>query len=493
MKTSIILLVIIFCTISVQSQIYFKGEIRSVKKTEIVKKIFLSLPINACPQTSYADDANDLYVNNNGEISQVIKFTSPNLIFLTFANGQLFQAIAEPGDIINFRVLIDSAGDAQIKFLGKDSLAFEYLNHLNHTISNKLANLKNEQLDPRSLLNGVDSIVNDEKTIIAKSTESKFKSVLLDDMMEARVLFNMINWYGHASNNSVKKNENDSICLELYKKFDPLQVKYLPTWTGPMNVGDLSNAIEEDRYQFRPDAFQKVDSGWNAVSDDFATPSTFPEPFREDQIGNYILINAIRIKSPFTQRAMLYFAKQYPKSEFLPVFQKILSLDTLGFLSKNSAIRDSAVASKIIFVKDPQTFKDVLTKYAKNKPVLIDCWATWCIYCMVEFPYVAQHEDFLNKHNIITVYLSYDVSAFTETWQNVVKTRNLQGIHILASHSIQSEFLKLINFPIGDILPLPRYVLLNSQHKVADADMLRPSNSSFEEKILKDLSGKLTN
>lgn len=490
MKISIILLVISFCNTSVQSQIYFKGEILSIKKTGIVKKISVLLPINACPQSWYADDANDLHVNNKGEIRQVIKFAIPNLIFLSLTNGQLFLAIAEPGDIINFRVIIDSAGNAQIKFLGKDNLAYEYLNHLNHTILKELTNLKNEQLDARSLLNGVDSIVNVEKTIIAKSTESKFKSILLDNMMEARVLYNMINWYGHTSNNSVKKNENDSICLELYKKFDPLQVKYLPTWTGPMNVGDLANAIEENRYQFRADTFQKVDSGWSAISDDFAPPSTFPEPFREDQIGNYILINAIRIKSPFTQRAMLYFAKQYPKSPFLSVFQKILALDTLGFLSKNVAIGDSAKESKMIFVKDPQTLQGVLTEYAKNKPVLIDCWATWCIYCMVEFPYVAQHEDFLNKYNVVALYLSYDVPSFTATWQNVVKTRNLQGIHILASHSIQSEFLKLINFSGGGTLPLPHYVLLNSQHKVADADMLRPSNSSFEQQILKDLFGK---
>jgi|GEM_PF-3766852 len=489
MKTSIIFLIISCYNTSAKSQIYFKGEILSIKKTGIVKKISVLLPINACPQSWYADDANDLHVNNKGEIRQVIKFAIPNLIFLSLNNGQLFPAIAEPGDIINFRVLIDSAGRARLKFLGKDSLTYEYLTHLNHTILKELTNLRNEQLDARSLLNGVDSIVNVEKAIIANSTKSKFKENLLHKMVEARVLFNMINFYGHTSNNSVKKNENDSICLELYKKFDPLQAKYLPTWTGPMNVGDLANAIEENRYQFRADAFQKVDSGWSAISDDFAPPSTFPEPFREDQIGNYILINAIRFKSSFTQRAMLYFAKQYPESKFLPVFQKILASDSAGLLS-NTTLRDSISESKIIFVKDPQTLQNVLTEYAKNKPVLIDCWATWCIYCMIEFPYVAQHENFLKKYNVVTIYLSYDVPSFTATWQNVVKSRKLEGIHVLANKFVQKELLQLINLSVENNLPLPHYVLLNSKHQIANADMLRPSNILFEQQILKDLSEK---
>lgn len=494
MKISIILLVISFCNTSATSQIYFKGEIHSIKKNEIVKKISLSMPIGSFPQTYYSDNANDLYPDDNGKISQAIKFTTPNLIFLKLANGQLFLAIAEPGDTINFHVLIDSAGSAKMKFLGKDSLAYEYLNHLNHTILKKLINLKNKELDPRALLNGVDSIVNGEETIIGNSTKSKFKSNLLDNMIEARVLYNMINFYGHTTDTSVKKNEDDHICQELYKKFDPLQEKYLPTWTGPMNVEALGDAVEEKRYQFRQDAFQKVDSEWVAIDEGYTIPSTFPEPFREDQIGNYILIGAIRLKFPNTQRAMLYFAKQYPGSPFIPIFQKILSIDTSGVLSKKIVqnAKDSATDSEIKFVKNPETLNGILTKYAKDKPVLIDCWATWCVYCMIEFPYLPQHESFFKQNHIVKLYISYDVPSFTSTWQNVVQSEKLEGINVLANKSIQKELLQLINLPVKSNLPLPHYVLLNSKHQVVNSDMLRPSNILFEQQILKDLFKKLS-
>src|SRR5665213_2837267 len=162
MKACLLLLVISFCNTSARSQIYFKGEIFPIKKTETVKKISVSLPINSCPQLWYSDDTNDLHVNDNGEISQVIKFTTPNLIFLSLPNGQLFLSIAEPGDTIDFRVLIDSEGTVQLAFLGKDSLAYKYLNHLNRNILIELTHLKNEQSDTQYVLNGVDSIVNRE-------------------------------------------------------------------------------------------------------------------------------------------------------------------------------------------------------------------------------------------------------------------------------------------------------------------------------------------
>lgn len=495
MKVCSLLLFISFCNTSARSQIYFKGEIFPIKKTETVKKISVSLPINSCPQMWYADDANDLHVNYNGEISQVIKFPTPNLIFLKLPNGQLFLSIAEPGDTINFRLLIDSVGSVQIAFLGKDSLAYSYLNHLNQNILSELTHLKNEQLVTQYMLNGIDSIVNREKSIIANTTKSKFKVNLLNNMVEARILYDIMNMYGHTSDNSIKKKEHDYICKELYKKFDPLQEKYLPTWTGLMNIEALANAIDEKRYQFMADGFQKVDSGWNAINDGYTLPSTFPEPFREDQIGNYILIDAVRFKSPYTQRAMLYFAKQYPESPFLPVFQKILLLDTNGVLSKNFVhdVNDSASESEMVFVKRSETLNGIITQYAKDKPVLIDCWATWCIYCMVEFPYVAQHENFFKQNHIVKLYLSYDVPAFTSTWQNVVQSRKLEGIHVLVNKSMQKELLQLINFQVEKNLPLPHYVLLNSKHQLVNANMIRPSNSRFEEQILKDLSGKLTN
>jgi thiol-disulfide isomerase/thioredoxin len=490
MKSSILLLVIGFYCVSGNAQIYFKGEVLPFEAKSAIKKISLMKPIGVYPQPWYADSTEDLHINDNGQVHQVSVLAKPNLIILTLPNGQSFVAIAEPGDTIKFQLLADSTRGFRFLFLGKDSMANNYVNRLNQTILRGISQLRQEQPDGQRLVNSVDSFIKAEKTIVVRNSQSLFKADLLGRMIEARTLYNIINLYGHTSSGSPKKEENAFICQELYKQLDPLQEKYIPTWTGLMNVSALASAIEEKRegYQFRTNDFQKVDSGWDAIDEAYTNPSTFPEPFREGEIGNFILIDAIRFKSPHTKKAMYYFAQQYPESHFLPVFLKILASDTVGILGKDLSITKNNTASEVVIVQNPGTLQQVLAKYAQDKSVLVDCWATWCVYCVVEFAYYPQHEAFFKQNDIVKLYFSYDAPLSASAWENMAKARELKGVHVLCDKSMQKEFSQLIKFPVNKPLPLPRYVLLNSKHQVVNADMLRPSDPQFEQQLLKDLA-----
>lgn len=489
MKTSILLLIIGFYCVCVDAQVYFKGEILPFEAKTSIKKISIMKPIGMHPQPWYADSTDDLHINDNEQVHQASTLAKPNLIFLTLPNGQLFKAIAEPGDTINFQLLSDSSQNFRFRFLGKDSFCNNYVNRLNLTVLNSTHQLRQEQYDGKSLLSKVDSFIQVEKTLVARNTQSAFKAGLLGRMIEASILDRMINLYGHTSDSSPRKEENAFICLELYKRFDPLQEKYIPTWTGLMNVGSLAFAIEEKRHQFRANDFQKADSEWNAINEGYTIPSTFPEPFREGKIGIFILIDAIRLKSPYTKRAMYYFAKQYPQSPFLPVFLKILASDTADVLGRDLSVSnpENNTSSEVVIVKDTGTLQMALAKYAKDKPVLIDCWATWCVYCVVEFAYYPQHEAFFQQNNIVKLYLSYDLPSSSSAWENMAKAKNLKGVHVLGDKPMQKEFAELIKFPFNKPIPLPRYVLLNRKHEVVNSDMLRPGDPQFEQQLLRYL------
>lgn len=51
----------------------------------------------------------------------------------------------------------------------------------------------------------------------------------------------------------------------------------------------------------------------------------------------------------------------------------------------------------IFIINDDSSLEHILNKYAFNKNVLIDCWATWCTYCIVEFSFYPGYDDFSKR------------------------------------------------------------------------------------------------
>lgn len=446
-------------------------------------------PIGIYPQPWFADSSDDLHIQKSGEVNQTLPFTQPNLIFLSLPSGQQFRVFAVPGDTINFRLSMDSGLSVNCRFSGKDSFCNNYLNQMNQTINIAIRQLQQQNYDGRSMVNQIDSFIYKEKNLVKRNTQSVRKAEFLELSIESVTLWIAINLYGHTSEASPKREENDLICQELYKRFNPLQDKYIITRTGMINIEALVNAINEKRNYVATNNFQKADSVWSLINEDYQKVSTFPEPYREGQIGNYILIGAVRFKSPDTRKAIFYFAKQYPQSSFLAVFSKILESDTSGALGQDFSFNEitNTTQSEITFIKKGSSLKNVLDKYAKGKPVIIDCWATWCVYCIVEFPHYAQHEKLFKENDVVKLYLSFDAQANASGWEEISKAWKLSGIHVLGDKAFQAEFAKLIKFPTDKVIPLPRYVLLNSKHEVVNDDMLRPSNPQFDQQLCKDL------
>jgi len=363
---------------------------------------------------------------------------------------------------------------------------------MNPRIISAIRQLYQQKSDATLLMNRVDSFVKGEQNYVRTKIQSARKAEFLSLSIESVTLWVMINLYGHATAGSPNKENCDLICKELYRRFNPLQTKYIVTRTAMINVEALANEMKEQPNFVSTIRFQRPDSGWSRIDEDFEKVSTFPEPFREGQLGNYILMGAIRFKNPGSKKAMFYFARQYPQSAFLPVFSAILASDTSGSLGKDFSLvkTKDTLQSKIFFVNENLSLKTVLDKYAKGKPVFIDCWATWCIHCIAEFPFYAQHNSYLDENNVVKLFLSYDVPSNAAGWEEIARAWNLDGVHVLGNKALQADFARLIKYPIDKPLPLPRYIVLNSEHEVTDYDMIRPSDPDFEQKLSKDLKRK---
>jgi thiol-disulfide isomerase/thioredoxin len=115
----------------------------------------------------------------------------------------------------------------------------------------------------------------------------------------------------------------------------------------------------------------------------------------------------------------------------------------------------------------------------KGKYVYLDIWATWCAPCKAEIPYLKQIESEFHDRNIEFVSISVDKENAHETWKKMITDQNLGGIQLFADNNFESEFIAEYG-----INAIPRFILLDPEGNIVDADTYRPSNPKLKELLL---------
>lgn len=117
----------------------------------------------------------------------------------------------------------------------------------------------------------------------------------------------------------------------------------------------------------------------------------------------------------------------------------------------------------------------------RGKFVLIDIWATWCGACVEELPKMIELEKEFKDRNIVFVGLSIDKADRKKTWLSFVKDRELPGVQVTTEGDM--TFVNAVNMTI-----IPRYLLIDPEGKIFDADLPRPSNPGLK-KFLNSIKG----
>ncbi len=123
--------------------------------------------------------------------------------------------------------------------------------------------------------------------------------------------------------------------------------------------------------------------------------------------------------------------------------------------------------------------KEVSLTDLAGKYVYIDIWATWCRPCRNEFLYLEQLVRKYENRNIYFVSLSCDQDE--KAWERVVRGEQLGGIQLYGGK--KNDF---INACV--VRNIPRFILLDKQGYIIEADMTRPSDPETT-KILDGLDG----
>ena len=111
----------------------------------------------------------------------------------------------------------------------------------------------------------------------------------------------------------------------------------------------------------------------------------------------------------------------------------------------------------------------------KGKYTYIDVWATWCGPCKREIPHLKEIEEEYHDKNIQFVSTSIDRAKDHETWVNMVTDEELSGMQLMADNDWNSQFVR--DYGIDGI---PRFILIDPDGNIVDADAPRPSNPDLK-------------
>lgn len=127
---------------------------------------------------------------------------------------------------------------------------------------------------------------------------------------------------------------------------------------------------------------------------------------------------------------------------------------------------------------DYENFKGGKTSLAdlKGKYVYIDVWATWCAPCKAEIPFLKTLEKEYEGKNIAFVSISVDKPGAYETWKKMVSEEQLGGMQLYADNNFESQFI--LDYGINAI---PRFILIDTEGNIVDADAPRPSDPKIKE------------
>lgn len=127
-----------------------------------------------------------------------------------------------------------------------------------------------------------------------------------------------------------------------------------------------------------------------------------------------------------------------------------------------------------------ENFKGGKTSLAdlKGKFVYIDVWATWCAPCKAEIPFLKTLEKEYEGKNIEFVSISVDKPEAYETWKKMVAAEQLGGVQLYADNNFESQFI--LDYGINAI---PRFILIDAEGNIVDADAARPSDPKLKDKF----------
>jgi redoxin family len=166
--------------------------------------------------------------------------------------------------------------------------------------------------------------------------------------------------------------------------------------------------------------------------------------------------------------------------KFWSVYTKLADQELITYyqdaIDSHHATTSGAICPDESFV-DLQGNKHLLSEFFnKGKYLFIDIWATWCIPCCAEIPFVEKHVQHYKDNDKIQ-FISISIDHNHEAWKKKLKKDNPQWQQFISSN--KEEINKLMKD--WGIMGIPRFVIISPDGTINQASAFRPSDDKFYE------------
>ena len=114
----------------------------------------------------------------------------------------------------------------------------------------------------------------------------------------------------------------------------------------------------------------------------------------------------------------------------------------------------------------------------KGKYVLIDIWATWCVPCLKQVPYLKKLEKKYHDKNIVFVGISVDDKDEYKLWKETIDNKEMGGVQLFADKSFESDFVDAFG-----VASIPRFILISPEGIIVESHFSKPSHKVTEERL----------
>lgn len=194
-----------------------------------------------------------------------------------------------------------------------------------------------------------------------------------------------------------------------------------------------------------------------------------------DLLLTKVMYAAINDRIPLSKKIKQYYYHSCVDNEYKTIIKNSFA-QKRRYAMQSKRKKDN----RLIALSDNKiyTLEEVIAQQ-KGKLTLIDLWASWCIPCLEQHPYMKKLEQQFAGEQISFIYLSMDKEILK--WQQKSEQIGIEPAYSYLFENFNNQsFLKKYK-----VETIPRYILIDKNGKIINADAPTPDNIELE-KLIKE-------